>query len=64
MNPQQQMILARLDHQERLQNAQRNQLAGQLKRKPMFSFSILGQRKTGKTHGAVATIKRDTVTAN
>lgn len=64
MNPLQQMELARFDHQERLQQSKRNQLASQLKRKPLFNFSLFNFVKASSNDTRPASIKRDVVAAN
>lgn len=64
MNPLQQMELARLDHQERLQQSQRNHLASQIKRKSLFNLSLFHFKKANASNNRQASIKRDIVAAN
>ncbi|MFN3332738.1 MAG: hypothetical protein ACK47M_09530 [Caldilinea sp.] len=64
MNPLQQMELARLDHQERLQQSQRNRLASQIKRKSLFNLSLFHFKKANASNSRQASIKRDIVAAN
>jgi hypothetical protein len=64
MNPLQQMELARLDHQERLQESQRNHLASQLKPKSLFNLSLFNFKKANASNARQASIKRDVIAAN
>lgn len=64
MNPLQQMELARLDHQERLQQSQHNRLASQIKRKSLFNLSFFHFKKANASNSRRAGIKRDIVAAN
>ena len=45
MNPLQQMELARIDHQERLQQSQRHQAANQFEQTLQWSLPLFSQRK-------------------
>lgn len=64
MNPLQQMDLARLDHQERLQQSQRKQLASQFSRKPLFTFALFAHRKANADKVKPVSIQCDTVAVN
>ena len=64
MNPLQQMELARLDHQERLQQSQRIQLASQFSRKPLFKRSLFGHKQTSVNKVKPVSIQCDTVAVN
>ena len=64
MNPLQQMDLAWLDHQERLQQAQHNQLASQFSRKSLFTLSLFGHRKASADKVKPVNIQCDTVAVN
>ncbi len=64
MNPLQQMELARLDHQERLQQAQRKQLASQLSRKSLFALSLFSHRKASADKVKPVSIQCDIVAVN
>jgi len=64
MNPLQQMDLARLDHQERLQQSQRNRLASQFSRKALFSFLSFSHKQASADKVKPVNIKCDTVAVN
>lgn len=64
MNPLQQMDLARLDHQERLQQSQRNRMASQFSRKPLFSFLPFSHKQASAGKVKPVNIKCDTVAVN
>lgn len=64
MNALQQMELARFEHQERLQQSQRNYLASQIKRKSLFNLSLFRFKKANASNNRQASIKRDAVAAN
>lgn len=64
MNPLQQMDLARLDHQERLQQAQRNRLASQFSRKALLSFLSFSHKQASADKVKPVNIKCDTVAVN
>lgn len=64
MNPLQQMELTRFDHQERLQQSQRNAFARKPNRKSFFKFSFLDLRKSGQNHNKPANVSRDAVAVN
>jgi hypothetical protein len=64
MNPLQQMDLARLDYQERLQQSQRNRMASQFSRKPLFKLSLFGHKQTSADKVKPVSIQCDTVAVN
>lgn len=64
MNLLQQMELARLDHQERLQTAQRNRLASQLSWKSLFAFARFERKQANADKVKPVNIKCDTVAVN
>ncbi|MBE2239943.1 MAG: hypothetical protein IAE81_19305 [Caldilineaceae bacterium] len=62
MNPLQQMELARIDHQERLQQSQRHQAANQFEQTLQWSLPLFSQRKQAAANNAKpASIWCDTV---
>jgi hypothetical protein len=68
MNPLQQMELARLDHQDKLQAAQRNRLASPLSWKSLFAFAPLAHKQArgdkSKPVSIQCDIQCDTVAVN
>ena len=64
MNPLQQMELARLEHQDRLQSAQRNRLASQSSRKSLFAFVRFDYKQASTDKIKPVGIKCDTVAVN
>lgn len=64
MNPLQQMDLARLDHQDRLQAAQHNRLTSQFSRKSLFTLSLFGRKQPHADKVKPVNIKCDTVAVN
>ena len=64
MNPLQQMDLARLDHQERLQQAQHRRLANQFSRKSLFSFLPISNKQASVDKVKPVNIQCDTVAVN
>lgn len=64
MNPLQQMELARLDHQDRLQAAQHNRLASQLSWKSLFAFVRFDPKQANADKIKPVNIKCDTVAVN
>lgn len=72
MNPLQQMELARLDHQDKLQATQRNRLTRPSSWKSLFAFARLGHEQTSgdkvkdkvKPANIQCDMQRDTVAAS
>jgi hypothetical protein len=64
MNPLQQMELARLDHQDKLQATQHNRLVSQINRKSRFAFSLFGHKQANADKVKPVNIKCDTVAVN
>lgn len=64
MNPLQQIELARLDHQDRLQAAQRNQLASQLNWKSPFALARFERKPVNVDKVKPVNIKCDAVAVN
>ncbi|HAJ38574.1 MAG TPA: hypothetical protein DCL15_23145 [Chloroflexi bacterium] len=64
MNPLQQMELARLDHQDRLQATQRNQPASQLNWKALFAFARFEHKQVSADKVKPVNMKCDTVAVN
>lgn len=64
MYPSQLMDLAWLDHQERLQKAQRDLPMRQIRQKSLFRFWSLNREKTKRISANPASIQCDTVAVN